>query len=524
MWDLVLLLALAGVLRVHGLRHLSFSTDEASNALVAREYLETGRFAYPSGKAETGGILYPWVTAQSFRAGGEREWAARAPAAFLGILATVWLYLWGSHWFGPWAGRAAAVLFAVWPWTVTMGRVGRFHSLQQFLYVLMVIAAWKLLECNCLGHPLAEPPKISGRKAPLFTRSIRFVPLFSWVGLSLLATPSSALAILFLPVYLLVRLSWAKVRGGIEDSEFERSLRYVLSGLCAFLAASAGLLWLMPAMLKRGMELLSHPATPLYYGEFLYSRFGWIFVAGLVAGSAMALWRGRGGWLILSAAWTPILTQTLLVHFYRDRLLYFAFPFILLLVALPLGWAVERMAGFLNQSISLRRAPHWKEVLAAAILVLAGMSVIRNVFLEKRSTTAVVRGSPFLFDRDVADWRRMAAKIPKNAGGDTPIITSDAVLGAYYLPRIDFIYPFVEPTGESRHPLTGAPVLPDAPAMDRLLNVLGEAWIVGTRRKFDAASQTSESAELWNRIMGTQADLWQGELEVLVHWKTEKAL
>ncbi|MBK7496994.1 MAG: glycosyltransferase family 39 protein [Candidatus Omnitrophica bacterium] len=223
-WDLVLLLALSTALRAHNLGALSFCSEEADNALIARTCLQTGHFIQPESQPSSDGLLYPWITASLFNHFGESEWIARFPSAFFGALTTLWVYLWASHWFGSWVGRCAGFLFAVWPWSVAWGRIGQYESLLAFLFVLIVVSVWKMLECNCLGHPMAEPPRVAGRR-PLTIR--RFFKLIPFLLLALLAHFTSYLthfALFFLPGYLLIRLSWSWFRGRFIDSEFKRSL------------------------------------------------------------------------------------------------------------------------------------------------------------------------------------------------------------------------------------------------------------------------------------------------------------
>ncbi|MCG3197225.1 MAG: hypothetical protein GHCLOJNM_01710 [bacterium] len=532
LWDMLLLLALAGLLRLHGLGALSFYYDEAENALVARTYLQTGHFELPSGKSEPNGLLYKWLTAEMFRFFGESEWSARVPAALFGILTTLWIYLWSSHWFGSWTGRAAGFLFAVWPWTVTWGRIGRFYGLQQFLFVLMVVSAWKILECNCLGHPMAEPPKVSGRKPGLALRLLRLAPLAGWIALSLLASATTVLAVSFLPAYLLMRLAWCWRRGKSQDCEFGRSLRYFLSGAAASVATLT-LLWVLnPDAVYAGFGLLKLPYSPGYYALFLRENFGLAFLALALAGTVMAWRKGRPGWMVLCAAWAPILVHSLLVPHYRDRFIYHAFAFVLILAALPLGWALEALKDFFNVRLSLRARPTWRDALAVAVLAVAAQSVIQNVLLAECGTAAVVRGSRKTLAREVADWRGLAAIFNADPGVQTKegarteasgsrsrstLVSADAIPTAYYLRLPDFMYPDVDPKGMEFHPHTATPILKDATAMNRILDSTGEVWVVGTRRKFEAASRSASGARLWNRLMEESSEIWQGQHEVLFH-------
>lgn len=164
MWDLVLLLALAAALRLHDLGNLSLAENEIITALTVRNLLHPETLSSPELSAHLTVTPSGWMAAQTARVFGDGEWSVRLPSAFVGVLASIWIYLWGSHWFGAWVGRVAGFFFAIWPWPVAYGRLATGDGLLFFLAFLYTISLWKLLEGNCLGHPLAEPPLIAGRK------------------------------------------------------------------------------------------------------------------------------------------------------------------------------------------------------------------------------------------------------------------------------------------------------------------------------------------------------------------------
>lgn len=521
-WDLVLLVALAGVLRFHQLDQLSFYYDEAENALVAREYIETGRFQLPSGRLEPNGLTYKWITAEMFQWFGESEKNARIPAAVFGILTTAWIYLWGSHWFGPWTGRIAAFLFAVWPWSVTWGRIGRFYSLQQFLFVLLVVCVWKMLECNALGHPVAEPPRVAGRRNPFLTRMLRLVPFAVLVLLSVLTSATAVLSIAFLPMYLLVRLVWTWSRGRLEDAEFHRSVRYIAACIAACVIPAILLYWIDPRAVIAGLNFIRIPQDPLYYLRFFRENFGLVFVAAVAVGSGMAWAKRRGGWLVFCAFWAPVLVHSLMFSHHRDRFIFYAFPFCVMLAALPVAWAVQRLADYFNHVVSLRSMPGWREVLAVLAIALVGINVTKNTLFAERGTAAIVGGSEFTFARETADWRALASVLKEENFTGT-IISTDAIPAYYYFGRLDYIFPNVEIPGETVHPHTGTTILPDAEALAKVLQESPTAVIVGTARKFEqAASRSREANLLWAQLLEGADEVWKSpgdSLEILIRWR-----
>jgi len=519
LWDLILLAMLALGLRLQGLGHLSFYSDEAQNALVARIYLQTGHFRLPSGRPEPNGLTYKWITAELFRWFGESEWIARFPSALCGLLVTVWIYLWGSHWFGPWTGRWAGLIYAVWPWSVTWGRVGRFYNLQQFLFFLIVTACWRMLENNSIDRPIIEPPIVGGKRASPIATVRRMFSLAALTLLSLATSVTTAVSLVFLPSYLLFRLVWSYRRGGLKDSEFVRTVRAVGASAVMLVAGVGFLYWYDPRVIGIAVESTRFPRVPAFYLEFFRNNFGLLFMAGLVSGSVMAVYsKGRQGWLVFSCVVGPLAVHSLLLPHYRPRFVYYVFPFVVLLSALPLGWSSERIETWFRRCLIVPKAPKNVQIVACLVVVLGTWSVVENVFVAERGTAEVVAGSPYTLAREVADWRGMAEWVSPYRER-AKIVTTDAILCTYYLNRCDAVYPYLYGPEMKSHWHTGSPVFPDAESLLGKLNEWDETLILGTRRKFESTARSNPEGErLWKTLRAGSAEIWEGSLEVAFRW------
>lgn len=513
-WDLVLLLALSTALRAHNLGVPGFCSEEAENALTARTYLTTGHLFLSESQTVANGLLYKWITSGVFRFFGESEWVARLPSAFLGTLTTLWVYLWASHWFGSWVGRCAGFLFAVWPWSVAWGRIGHFESLLAFLFVLLVVAAWKMLECNCLGHPLAEPPRVAGRKPISLRRILKLVPLLILALLAHFTSSYALFALFFLPGYLLIRLGWSWLRGKFVDSEFKRSLEYLLVGAMITSSSLLVLAYLDPGLLQQLRKILDSTIDPLCYLVYLQKQFGWVFAGFLVLGTGMALKNSRPGWLVFSAVWFPLVTQTLFSGSCLEGSIYYTFPFMVILVAMPIGWGAEMLKERVNHWFAPGIHWTWRGIAGLLALGLSVEMVLGNVFLSEMATARFVMGGTSSMACQVVDWRGMTDLIPR-ASNSNQIISTQAIPAFYYLGRLDYVFPMEE---KEKVQINGTEI-PGLRNLAELVTVLGkgrETWILGEKEKLKEIRRTPSGADLWSILTSPPSRVWEGPMEIVI--------
>lgn len=514
MWDVLLLLALAIALRTHQLGTRSFSGSEVGTALAARVSLHPENFQkQPLPNLKTG--PYEWLVIQVTRLFGDmEEWSARLPAVLAGALTTMWIYLWGSHWFGAWVGRIAGFLFALWPWSVACGRMATGDGLLVFLSLLFAISVWKVLEGNLLGHPVAEPPLVAGRKPLAPARFLKVIPLILLGFLCLWITPSSIFMVLLFPVYLLIRLSWSWLRGKTADCEFKRTLLYLVAGAVYVMVAFAFVFWRDPGFFTFGA---SAQLSNLWPKTLHQSGLPELVMGGfLLAGTGMGAMYGRQGWLVILAAWLPLVGVVLLPLPENSVALAPAIPFVLLLMGFPLAWAFKVICESINHWMVERKHLTGRFVISATILVAGFLFVAWNVLLSPRSTVAVMSGSVPGRNEVWADWRAIAACLPQVSNREV-VVTTDPLQCLYYLGHVDFLYPRPGSTGVD--PITGIPMFPDGRALLDFIGSGHEVWIVGARSSFEETLKTREGVLLWNSLTQVPARLWEGPREIVICWR-----
>ena len=122
---MLLALALAAALRFYGLGHAppGLYRDEAYNGLDALNVLR-GQLAlfFPANNGRE--PIYIYLVSLAVAALGPTALAVRLPAALVGSLATLPVWLLGRAWFGRAAGVLAALLWAATFWPVHLGRIG----------------------------------------------------------------------------------------------------------------------------------------------------------------------------------------------------------------------------------------------------------------------------------------------------------------------------------------------------------------------------------------------------------------
>ncbi len=506
---ILFLVFLSAAVRFYDLGHLSFYYDEAENALVARTYLETGSFSLPSGHPARNGMTYKWMVAQLFDRFGESETLNRVPAAIVGVFTTIALYAMSRIWFSSIVGFMAAFLYAVWPWSATWGRIGRFYNLQQLLFVCIVFFAWRLLDRH-----------LEARDEPIGTLLKRLAfPALMLAGMTLLSMMTSFTTVhslCFLPFYLL--LLWVGHRGPKSQIQRKILVGYLVLGFFILTIAAAGLFFLDSDYVKtivkntRSLELI-----PTYYTDFIRNNFGLGFSMLIVCGLLMAFYRGSPGLLVVSTVIGPWLVHTFAITYYRPRFIYYLFPFLCLAAALPIGWAVERLKRFIEEREYRVSLFGPGPVISFLVLCVLGQSLIKNILISELSTRNILAGRNATFAREVPNFRDAAREVlPIDAG--THVVTTDPVLSSYYLGRSDSVFPFILPSQHPRHYNMLTPGLSPETFLDLISERENPTVLIGTVRKIEGAlarpgmegvrDSLNSCPEIWE-IEGARAYRWK---------------
>jgi len=115
--------------------------DEGIHAASSKEIVLSGDWITPKFNGENfydKPILHNWFVAISFLVLGFTEFAARLPAAILGLGGVVITYLLGRRMFGPWAGILSGVILATSPEYVVLSRTV-VHDICLAFFVLLAL-------------------------------------------------------------------------------------------------------------------------------------------------------------------------------------------------------------------------------------------------------------------------------------------------------------------------------------------------------------------------------------------------
>jgi hypothetical protein len=126
--------------RIIDLGSLGFYADEDLTAMAARALFEDGQSVLPSGLEYRRALPYTWLAAGSAALlGAEGEGPYRLPAAILGSLTVLALFLFGRSVIGTPAAFLAALLLALSEWHLVFSRQARMYS---GLVLCIVLSAW----------------------------------------------------------------------------------------------------------------------------------------------------------------------------------------------------------------------------------------------------------------------------------------------------------------------------------------------------------------------------------------------
>ena len=142
-WDLILIMALAAILRLFMLDLRGPHFDEGVNGWFADQMRETGTFRYTPENFHGPWHFYTVFLSQELL--GRNLWALRLPAVLASVLAVPVIFLF-ARWFGRPAMRWAALAFAVSPAGLFYGRYSIHESwfvLFTMLFTWGVLALWQ---------------------------------------------------------------------------------------------------------------------------------------------------------------------------------------------------------------------------------------------------------------------------------------------------------------------------------------------------------------------------------------------
>jgi hypothetical protein len=145
-WRVILLLLVAGSLRLIDLGYSEYQGDEASILHRAAAIVQDVNEALLAHRKGPGEILVATYFGQLV--GRVTEADARFPFAIASVMSVLAIYAVGRAMFGPTAGLVAALLWAINGYSVGFGRIVQYHSVTVLLSTVALLCAWKTVRTS----------------------------------------------------------------------------------------------------------------------------------------------------------------------------------------------------------------------------------------------------------------------------------------------------------------------------------------------------------------------------------------
>ncbi len=392
--------------------------DELIHTYVGKSIAETGVAQLPSGVAYHNGTTQNLILAFMIKCWGTTEIPLRLPSVIFAVLNVLLIYCLTRPLLGGRTAALAAIGLALSPWAVAWSREARFYTLQQSLYLIMLIAFWQSLERD--------------------TRN-------AWIGFGVVAVVAYALAILtsfhsilflgsiggYAILWMIYTRQW-KTRWGMA------TLLIILVGLIS-IATLAGLMNPLDkgAVVDRGGlggEIQdSARALRNYYLHWLKLNLSLGFYGLAIFGFGAMLFREKHRGLYAALAfWIPIIILTCFIGYRRPRFMFFAYP--LYVIAWSYGlvclgtWIAKRKKSWYE----------WAAVIpVSAFLLRLGLSFITLTGVS----FDYAQGSNITLARKHPQWRAPCLWIKEHREPDTVVITTTFLPVYHYLGEVDNWYP-----------------------------------------------------------------------------------
>lgn len=391
--------------------------DELVHVFVARSILENGLPQLPSGMLYENANLYNYALAGFVWLFGHGEAAVRLPAALFGALSTALTFLVLRPLLGKGPALLAAVLLAWSPWQIAWARQARFYTLQQTAYLLLLGLGWRLAT---LRSRKRHSPSLAGL-ALVFAGATQA----SLHSLTFLGSPG-----LFY---------------GIEFLRTRRRRWFVLGALTVLLTVFAvGGHWFFLPQHDRDVmvQASTGPGASYfwdirtwhyYYFDWFGRNMGWLTLVLLLLGTVGAIaQRRRAGLYAVLAAWLPLLVFSLVFDYRRARFIFFAWPFLVGLIAYGACW------------LAVQAFRRWRPGFAVAWRIAAVVLLARAAWtgaLLAGDCIETASGADITLARRHPRWREPCRYVRERLTADTAVIATTSLPVYYYVGRVDEWFP-----------------------------------------------------------------------------------
>ncbi|MEK7792974.1 MAG: glycosyltransferase family 39 protein [Candidatus Hydrogenedentota bacterium] len=392
--------------------------DELIHLYVGKSIAETGVASLPAGTPYYSGALFNAVLGGVFAVFGESAFTARAPSVVLAAINVVLLFVIARDLFGSVTAGVTSLFFAWCPWVVAWSREGRFYTLHQTTYLVLMLCLWRFA--------VAE-----GRQARV------------WYGLGMGGAYAAALTTSFQSVIFAVPLGVFAAWGFYWTKGRDARWWIVCGGLA--LAGLMSVLYFALFMNQLDRETvfqrgglggrLVDPERSVrwYYTLWLRQNLSeGFFALGLIGTAAMLLREGRRGLFAAIAFWIPILVLTFLIGYRLHRFMFFAIPFYVLTFSyggvVLSRWLVKPKPGILLKA-------------AAALLLLFAARLAFSTLELAGDSVEAASGADTTLAASHPQWRAPCLWLKDRATEKDAILTTTYLPVLYYLGRVDNWFP-----------------------------------------------------------------------------------
>jgi 4-amino-4-deoxy-L-arabinose transferase-like glycosyltransferase len=479
---IVIVAALAIMVR---LPHLGDATpwyDEYYHLLAAESWLDTGSFAIGKGEYVRA-ALFTRLVGGSFSLFGVSLAAARVPAVIAGVLWVVLVFAWTRRVAGAPAAWVTGLLFALDPGGIFLSQMVRFYSLQGLLVLVGLLSVYRL----------AERPFPPGKSASLLV----LAAILSF-GLALRLQPTTMIAIavagIWLGGVLLARLpSW-------WSNEAPRRKWILLStivgsaiGILAWVVMSGRLDPYLQAYTGTFYWMNGELTSSHWYVWWLRNRYPIFWMLFPIA-TVIALVRANRPALFAS---TVFLLSFLAVSFASaraERYLYFAMPFFFIVWGIALADLLPRVRKLWVQAVeafpSRSLAPSFKSRIGLVLLTgTVGFLLFENSAF--RMTLEMIVRDPERRPYREANWTPLLPRLRTLADSAEVVVSSYLLKPLYYLDRGDAHLSWTEtaeagfrdgrPIEFSVHPRTGLPAFSTPQSLSRVMSCYNSGLVLTER-------------------------------------------
>ncbi len=413
---LIVLLALAGALRLYHLGQGSFAHDEMYHFMAAKSMIAEGHPDAPPKGDYWRAYPITWLTRWSMTWLGQNEWSARVPFVAINLLFLTVMFVWFRRQFGQAAAVVALVMLAFSPVELRIGRECRMYALFQMTFFLTALAAYQGLE----SHPGAAASR--GRAIAKLIVWVLVTALL-WalsVWLQLLALNLTIALVCYCVCMVMYQVATEGPRRGLF------STYSLLLGL--FLIAAATLVVVRPELpqllITRATVRLpeERPVPAVGYYTWMFTYYFPVLIMLLPLGCVMMVRRfGRLGFF-MCCCFVPLLLAHLFLFTARvaERYLIYILPFFVLLSGYPLAMGLSQLWRMIRRSLRHERLGY--RLLVAACLLIAS-NILLQPWLSESLIIAQFGNNP--------NWQHLAWRSDREAP-DALIVSTSLREMSYY--------------------------------------------------------------------------------------------